>query len=254
MSSPGKPRQKEQRQRRPSQSTSRRGLPQEEAAAATATPFDSLANEKDLALPIATWPSERIWERIQGIGEAAKPEAEPRSRRLTGRPRWRGEAKGARQGRGGPAQQRPRPNPIAPRGRSKPPRHAAGARRPRWLPHRVQARSTVALSISPLSAASATSFHKADCRTLIVMRKKVTACCPSRSEGPFRQSSEEQSNSANSAADSAYWDPRLAESLPFGVTSPVDCLAMNSMFASDTPCSRRRPLAWRVHSPKPRTD
>src|ERR1022692_206513 len=89
------------------------GLPQEEAAAATATPFDSLANEKDLALPIAAWPSERIWERIQGIGDAAKPEAEPRSRRLTGRPRWRGEAKSARQGRGGPAQQRTRPNPIA---------------------------------------------------------------------------------------------------------------------------------------------
>ncbi len=75
----------------------------EEAAAATTTPFDSFASQKELAELIAGWPAERlvaiwnslpgvepvkgfksakaaanrIWERIQGLGEAAKPEAEP---------------------------------------------------------------------------------------------------------------------------------------------------------------------------------
>jgi hypothetical protein len=75
----------------------------EEAAAATATPFDTFASQKELAELAAAWPAERlvaiwnslpgvepvkgfksakaaasrIWERIQGLGEAAKPEAEP---------------------------------------------------------------------------------------------------------------------------------------------------------------------------------
>jgi len=75
----------------------------EEAAAATTTPFDSFASQKDLAELLAGWPAERrialwnslpgvkpvkafksanaaasrIWERIQGLGEATKPEAEP---------------------------------------------------------------------------------------------------------------------------------------------------------------------------------
>jgi hypothetical protein len=74
----------------------------EEAAAATATPFDSFASQKDLAELVAAWPAERlvaiwnslpgvepvkgfkspkaaanrIWERIQGLGEPAKPQAE----------------------------------------------------------------------------------------------------------------------------------------------------------------------------------
>jgi len=78
----------------------------EEAAAATQTPFDSFASEKELAELIAAWPPERlvatwnslpgvvalkslpdtkaakdrwakrIWARIQGLGEAAKPETE----------------------------------------------------------------------------------------------------------------------------------------------------------------------------------
>ena len=74
----------------------------EEAAAATATPFDTFASQKELAGLAAGWPAERlvaiwnslpgvipvkrfktsnaaasrIWERIQGLGEAAKPEAE----------------------------------------------------------------------------------------------------------------------------------------------------------------------------------
>jgi hypothetical protein len=75
----------------------------EEAAAATTTPFDTFASQKELAKLAAAWPAERlvaiwnslpgvkpvkafkstkaaasrIWERIQGLGEPAKPEAEP---------------------------------------------------------------------------------------------------------------------------------------------------------------------------------
>ena len=75
----------------------------EEAAAATATPFDSFASQKELAGLVAGWPAERliaiwnglpgvepvkkfknakiaasrIWERIQSLGEAAKTAAEP---------------------------------------------------------------------------------------------------------------------------------------------------------------------------------
>ena len=75
----------------------------EEAAAATAAPFDSFASQKDLAGLVTGWPAERliaiwnglpgvepmkkfknakiaasrIWERIQSLGEAAKPAAEP---------------------------------------------------------------------------------------------------------------------------------------------------------------------------------
>ena len=75
----------------------------EEAAAATTTPFDTFASQKELAALAAAWPAERlvaiwnslpgvkpvkafksanaaasrIWERIQGLGDAAKHEAEP---------------------------------------------------------------------------------------------------------------------------------------------------------------------------------
>ena len=75
----------------------------EEAAAATTTPFDTFASQKELAALAAAWPEERlvaiwnslpgvkpvkafksakaaasrIWERIQGLGEPAKSEAEP---------------------------------------------------------------------------------------------------------------------------------------------------------------------------------
>jgi hypothetical protein len=75
----------------------------EEAAAAIATPFDSFASQQELAKLVAGWPAERlvaiwnglpgveplkkfknakiaasrIWERIQSLGEAAKPAAEP---------------------------------------------------------------------------------------------------------------------------------------------------------------------------------
>src|SRR5271165_6839919 len=73
-----------------------------EEAAATTTPFDSFASQKELADLAAGWPAERlvaiwnslpgvkpmkqiksgngaisrIWERIQGLGEAAEPAAE----------------------------------------------------------------------------------------------------------------------------------------------------------------------------------
>ena len=76
---------------------------QEEAAATTTTPFDSFASQKDLADLAAGWPAERlvaiwnslpgvkpvksfknakagasrIWECIQGLGDAPKPESKP---------------------------------------------------------------------------------------------------------------------------------------------------------------------------------
>jgi len=76
---------------------------QEEAAATTTTPFDSFASQKELAELAAGWPAERlvaiwnslpgvkpvksfktakvaasrIWESIQGLGEAATPQAQP---------------------------------------------------------------------------------------------------------------------------------------------------------------------------------
>jgi hypothetical protein len=75
----------------------------EEAAAATATPFDTFASQKQLAELVAAWPADRlvaiwnslpgvepvkgfkspkaaanrIWEPIQGLGEPEQPEAEP---------------------------------------------------------------------------------------------------------------------------------------------------------------------------------
>jgi hypothetical protein len=75
----------------------------EETAAATATPFDTFTSQKELTELVTGWPAERlvdiwnglpgvepvkrfktsnaaasrIWERIQGLGKAAKPEAEP---------------------------------------------------------------------------------------------------------------------------------------------------------------------------------
>ena len=80
----------------------------EEAAAAT-TPFDTFASQKELAELVAAWPAERlvalwnslpgvepvkglksaktaasrIWEQIQGLGEATKPEAEPAKPKAT---------------------------------------------------------------------------------------------------------------------------------------------------------------------------
>jgi len=97
----------------------------EEAAGATTTPFDSFANQKELAEVAKAWPAERlvaiwnslpgvapvesfkssktaasrIWERIKGLGEAAKPKPEPAAR-----PKAAQKAKGrARAAKGVPA-------------------------------------------------------------------------------------------------------------------------------------------------------
>ena len=96
----------------------------EEAAATTATPLDSFSSQKELAELVAGWPAERliaiwnglpgvepvkkfknakiaasrIWERIQSLGEAAKPAAEP------AKPKEERKAKGGAQaGKGAPA-------------------------------------------------------------------------------------------------------------------------------------------------------
>jgi hypothetical protein len=96
----------------------------EEAAATTTTPFDAFASQKELAELAAGWPAERlvaiwnslagvvavesfkspkaaisrIWERIQGLVEAAKPKAESTE------PKANKKAKGRAQGaKGAPA-------------------------------------------------------------------------------------------------------------------------------------------------------
>ncbi len=96
----------------------------EEAAATTATPIDTFASQKELAELVATWPAERlvaiwnslpgvepvngfksakaaanrIWERIQGLGEPAQPETNP------AKPKAERKAKGGAQAaKGAPA-------------------------------------------------------------------------------------------------------------------------------------------------------
>jgi hypothetical protein len=96
----------------------------DEAAAATATPFDRFSSQKELARLVAGWPAERlvaiwnglpgvesvkqfkssnsaparIWERVQGLVVAAKPEAEP------AKPKEERKAKGGAQAaKGAPA-------------------------------------------------------------------------------------------------------------------------------------------------------
>lgn len=95
---------------------------QEEAAAQTTTPFDSFSTQLELAELAAAWPAERfvaiwnslagvvpvkkfknsktaisrIWERIQGLGEAAKPAPEPVKQKATTKGKGRAQAaKGA---------------------------------------------------------------------------------------------------------------------------------------------------------------
>jgi Protein of unknown function (DUF3489) len=78
----------------------------DDAAAATATPFDSFSSQQELAELVAGWPAERVvavwnslpgvepvkrfkssnsaagrmWDRIQGLGEAAKPKEERKAK------------------------------------------------------------------------------------------------------------------------------------------------------------------------------
>ena len=100
----------------------------EEAAAASTTPFDSFASQQELAGLVGGWPEERlvatwnslpgvtpvktfksaktavgrIWERIQGLIEAAKPDAEPV------KPKAEKNAKaGARAAKGAPVKTKP---------------------------------------------------------------------------------------------------------------------------------------------------
>ncbi|HXN49225.1 MAG TPA: DUF3489 domain-containing protein [Bryobacteraceae bacterium] len=96
----------------------------EEAAAATTTPFDSFASQKELAELLVGWPAERlvalwnslpgvepverfktpkaaasrIWDRIQGLGEAAKPEEKPAKSKATKKAKG-----GAQAAKGAPA-------------------------------------------------------------------------------------------------------------------------------------------------------
>ena len=96
----------------------------EEAAAATTTPFDTFASQKELAELAAAWPAERlvaiwnslpgvtpverfkdrnsavtrIWKNIQGLGEPAKPEAEPAKPKATKKAKG-----GAQAAKGAPA-------------------------------------------------------------------------------------------------------------------------------------------------------
>ena len=97
---------------------------QEEAAARTTTPFDTFATQQELAELAAAWPAERfvaiwnslagvvpvkkfknsktaisrIWERIQGLADAAKPAAEPPARKAATKAKGRAQA-----GKGTPA-------------------------------------------------------------------------------------------------------------------------------------------------------
>ena len=85
----------------------------EEAVAATATPFDTFASQKELTELAAAWPAERlvaiwnslpgvtpvkkfkdrttaatrIWKNIQALGEAGKPEAQPAKPKAAGKAR-----------------------------------------------------------------------------------------------------------------------------------------------------------------------
>jgi hypothetical protein len=96
----------------------------EEAAAAATTPFDTFASQKELAELVAAWPAERlvalwnslpgvvpvkgfksgkaaasrIWDHIQGLGDAAKPEAEPAKPKATKKAKG-----GAQAAKGAPA-------------------------------------------------------------------------------------------------------------------------------------------------------
>ena len=125
----------------------------EEAAAASATPFDSFANPKQLAELIADWPAERsvaiwnnlpgvapgedgfknaktaasrIWKRIQGLGAASKPELgrAPRSRKRNARQKLAHRPPRARPPRPRqprrPPSPRTRPRPKRPRKPKKP--------------------------------------------------------------------------------------------------------------------------------------
>jgi hypothetical protein len=127
----------------------------EEAAAANATPLDSFSSQKELAELVARWPTERlvaiwnglpgvapektfksaktaasrIWERIQGLGEAAKPKEERKAK--GGAPAAKGApAKAKATKKATPAKKAPRAR--RPRKRRKPPGRGRAARLLKW--------------------------------------------------------------------------------------------------------------------------
>jgi Protein of unknown function (DUF3489) len=128
----------------------------EEATATNATPFDSFSSQKELAALVAGWPAERlvaiwnslpgvtpakkfkdrttatcrIWERVQGLGEAAKPKEE-RKAKVAHRPPRARPRKPGRPRRPPPPRKSPRPR--RPRKRRKPPGRAKAARPRKWF-------------------------------------------------------------------------------------------------------------------------
>ena len=124
----------------------------EEAAATTATPFDTFVSQNELADLAATWPPERlvaiwnslpgvkpvktfknaklaagkIWERIQSLGEPAKAEPKPKAK---GAP---GKGKGTKKTT--PAKKAPRAAKSAKKAKPTKPNQAPAraARPPRW--------------------------------------------------------------------------------------------------------------------------
>src|ERR1700693_1513519 len=107
----------------------------EEAAAASTTPFESFASQKELAQLAAAWPADRlvaiwnslpgvkpvkgfktakagaskIWESIQGLGKAAEPAAQP------AKPKADKKAKGgAKAAKGAPAKGKATKNKATP--------------------------------------------------------------------------------------------------------------------------------------------
>jgi hypothetical protein len=130
----------------------------EEAGAASTTPFDAFASEKDLAELIATWPADRlvavwnslpgvkpakkvkdhttaatrIWARIQDLGDTPKPEREPAKAAEPPKPKAERKDKGgAQSAKGaaakGKASKKATPAKAAPKGK-KAAKNAAGPR------------------------------------------------------------------------------------------------------------------------------
>jgi Protein of unknown function (DUF3489) len=115
---------------------------QEEAAAHTTTPFDTFASQQELAELAAAWPADRfveiwnslsgvipvkkfnsaqvairrIWERIQGLGEAAQPAAEPETQKVPTKAKVRAQAAHGAP-RKGKATQKATPAKNAPKGK-----------------------------------------------------------------------------------------------------------------------------------------
>ena len=121
----------------------------EEAAAATTTPFDSFSSQQELTELAAAWPAERlvailnslpgqkpvkklkdrktaisrIWERIQGLGEAAQPAVAP------AKPKAERKAKrGAQAATVAPAKAKPTKKPSAPKDAPKAKKLATGGK------------------------------------------------------------------------------------------------------------------------------